>query len=288
MDKHSFLILKQSGNLNKIFESDDVPIFWLTLITQDDLDKLGKNLERLENGENVDPTIAVNKARALELAKSRRDYIAEYFPKSAKLFDDWRGFISKEESSDNMLYINLTEASKACPLVGEFVENLTKTLSGMDKGAQAGSMDEKELIYLTGRAYGENSSKFAKYSETYKKITDNEMKKSPGAPQKQSKLMRAFFAVFFIIGFGILIVGFAKSCSSGKTDEAVSTGTAKTETVQGFSGIFCDKDGRFITPTEKTNFTPSSTLTGSSMQSFTGTIVTKPDVGLGAVGTNTL
>lgn len=178
MGNRTSLLIKKDNTYLTLFEGNNtMALFWVMLMTPNDLASLVAKLEeynRLEEAESLpddfDTSMILSRDAALALAISRRHYVELYYSSLVELFDDWIIFLTNEPSDDNKLYLELSEYIEFYSTIEEFHSDFLNILQKIDNDIQLPDF-RNTVSELTGFE-GWGSGKFREVSHAYKNLED--------------------------------------------------------------------------------------------------------------------
>jgi len=223
MGNRAYLIKTSKEKSEGLFESNnDIPLFWLTFLDLDTIEKVGKNLidyynhccDRDDDDEEIETVnIKIPKHTFIKNAIVGRQFIEENYPDKVNLYNDFLKYLDCEFDETDLLELNILE-------IGNFdgMENLVEEIKNIIKNIKENineihpfTADESVYSYVGYDDFMKN--KFREYSHDYseyilneKKELNNKEQSVKDQPNTNTKVKEKFKNIFMCIG-GIAFIG---------------------------------------------------------------------------------
>ncbi|MDR2138137.1 MAG: hypothetical protein LBP50_01085 [Tannerella sp.] len=176
MRKGSCLFARlDNGEEAVLFEGGNrIPLFWLTLLGQEDIDRFCEQLRLPPAGgaEQCGCRFELDKLRALIRAADRRNYVALYHAPCLSLFDDWLFFMQTADFCGQKIYLDPNEISACYETPERFVESLRKAVTSLDENRE--TWYESTIAATCGfESRNRFERRFGDYSEAFRRMSRN-------------------------------------------------------------------------------------------------------------------
>ena len=214
MKNFSCIFARQSNGEEAIlFEGrHTLPFFWLMLIDKENVERYREKMASmsLEDIEQEETSIVLDKLKALSRAASLRDYVKKHLITCLPLFDDWLYYLQTSDFADMKIYLDLYHSGSSYNNMNDFCDSILKAIVCFEEDREA--WDEETITatcgYESRNKYIKPFSNLSKaYQELNKKNIYGGFDKKIHLNKKMSHRKKTWFVVAILLIISTLLFG---------------------------------------------------------------------------------